>query len=380
MQQRNYKIDVLRGLSILFVILLHINIRVPFNQTVLGEFMPSTLYKLLFWSGLYGVEIFFVISGFLITSSIIAKNGSIVNVKPLQFYKMRFARIIPLLILLLTILSIFDLAGVQGFVVGGPSSDVTLGEAIFSALTFSINWLEMKVGYLPGAWDVLWSLSIEEVFYIVLPLICLLSKNQKTFIWVMIILALISPLFRNVWFVDSELGGRNNFACMGGMALGCLASMVVNQGLARGKLLIAINIIGWMLVLAPMLLRSTLYQLGVSKIGLNFTMLSIGVALLLICWQTDVNNGKNHRYKVLRMLANLGEHSYEIYLSHMFLVLGGVALFHSMERVGDWGVYSLYIVIVLASYFLGAVIAKFYTNPLNRYIRAKWFLKRPIVR
>lgn len=46
--KRNFKIDLLRGFSILFVILLHLNIRVAFNGTALGEMLPQPLYKLLF--------------------------------------------------------------------------------------------------------------------------------------------------------------------------------------------------------------------------------------------------------------------------------------------------------------------------------------------
>lgn len=54
MQNRNRKIDILRGASILFVILLHLNIRIPFKGTFIGEIMPDFLYKFLFWSGYYG--------------------------------------------------------------------------------------------------------------------------------------------------------------------------------------------------------------------------------------------------------------------------------------------------------------------------------------
>ncbi|MBF6907365.1 squalene/phytoene synthase family protein, partial [Acinetobacter baumannii] len=42
-----------------------------------------------------------------------------------------------------------------------------------SALSFTFNWYEGRTGWAPAAWDVLWSLSIEEVFYVVFPLLCL---------------------------------------------------------------------------------------------------------------------------------------------------------------------------------------------------------------
>ena len=114
-KSRNNGIDILRGLSILSVILLHFNIRVPFSETFIGAQFPKMLYSLLFWSGFYGVCVFFVISGFLITTSALNKWGSLPNINMKQFYSMRFARIIPLLVLLLVVLSTLHLGGVSGF-------------------------------------------------------------------------------------------------------------------------------------------------------------------------------------------------------------------------------------------------------------------------
>ena len=101
--KRNFKIDLLRGFSIIFVILLHLNIRVAFNGTALGEMIPRQIYNLLFWSGIYGVEIFFTISGFLITLTALRRYGAPGNVRPADFYKNRAARIAPLLLLLLAV-------------------------------------------------------------------------------------------------------------------------------------------------------------------------------------------------------------------------------------------------------------------------------------
>ena len=105
-EKHNSGIDSLRGIAILSVILLHINIRIPFSETFLGSIMPNMVYKILFWSGYYGVCIFFVISGFLITTSTLHKWGALPKISLSGFYVMRFARIMPLLIGLLLILSL----------------------------------------------------------------------------------------------------------------------------------------------------------------------------------------------------------------------------------------------------------------------------------
>jgi peptidoglycan/LPS O-acetylase OafA/YrhL len=124
----------------------------------------------LFWSGYYAVLIFFVISGFLIASITLRRWGSLAAIDVKAFYRLRVARIAPCLVLLLGVLSCLHVAGVSGYVIDPARS--SLGRAIFAALTFHFNYLEGTRGYLPGAWDVLWSLSIEEAFYAHVPRVC----------------------------------------------------------------------------------------------------------------------------------------------------------------------------------------------------------------
>src|SRR5689334_22118730 len=112
-EKRINSIDFLRGLSILAVILLHIKINMPFDKSDMGQLLPSFISKILFGSGYYGVMVFFVISGFLITTSSIKRWGSIKNIRYDQFYLIRFARIMPCLMGLLLVLSILDIVGLK---------------------------------------------------------------------------------------------------------------------------------------------------------------------------------------------------------------------------------------------------------------------------
>jgi len=66
--QRVPAIDVLRGLCIIAVVLHHINLRIPFKNSAFGAMLSPAINRLLFWDGAYGVTVFFVISGFLITT------------------------------------------------------------------------------------------------------------------------------------------------------------------------------------------------------------------------------------------------------------------------------------------------------------------------
>lgn len=68
-KHRNDGIDALRGLSIISVILLHLYIRVPLDLIFIDQAVSISITNILFRSGYYGVIVFFVISGFLITTT-----------------------------------------------------------------------------------------------------------------------------------------------------------------------------------------------------------------------------------------------------------------------------------------------------------------------
>src|SRR5579884_2761518 len=98
-------IDVLRGLSILAVVIHHITLRLPLRRTVIGKLLPGAIVNDLSWNGYNGVIIFFAISGFLITTNCLRRWGSLSRIEPRRFYRMRFARIAPMLVGLLAVLS-----------------------------------------------------------------------------------------------------------------------------------------------------------------------------------------------------------------------------------------------------------------------------------
>ena len=366
---QNSGINTLRGISILSVILLHINIRVPFSETLLGSSMPNMIYKVLFWSGFYGVCIFFVISGFLISTSALNKWGSLPDIKPGGFYSMRFARIIPLLISLLVVLSFLHLGGINGFVINPEQT--SLGRSIFAALTFHINLLEIQTGYLPGPWDILWSLSIEEVFYLFFPLLCFLIRKEWQFIAIMAIFLIISPFARTFLFTGNELSDRNYLAYMDAIALGCIAALITRR-ISLNK--ISLNIIaltGWGLFLLVFIFRTFVYNIGLTKIGLNISLLSVGTALILIWMQNRHLNGEQKPSPFTGLLRFMGRNSYEVYLTHMFVVFILVEVFNLLKFDGEW-TWMLYFSAILISGILGELVARYFSNPVNVALRKKF--------
>ena len=170
MTPRFETVDLLRGVSILAVVLLHCWIRFAVSGVRLGTGLPRFWRHLLLQNGGNGVTVFFAISGFLITLTSLRRFGGLAHLRPFLFYRIRFARIAPLLLLVLTLLCLLHWGSLrfQVFSAWHVKATVGLPRALLSALTFHLNWLEAKTGYLPANWDVMWSLSVEEMFYIFL--------------------------------------------------------------------------------------------------------------------------------------------------------------------------------------------------------------------
>lgn len=175
--RRSAAIDSMRGVCVLLVVLDHIDLRFRIKQFDVGWLAPDSVRQILFHSGYFAVITFFVISGFLITSISRERWSSLDRIGVTRFYWLRLARIGPCLVLLEALLSVLHRAQISEFTIKPERG--TLDQAALAALTFHINWLEGRQGYLPGSWDILWSLSVEEVFYLAFPLVCLLCRKER---------------------------------------------------------------------------------------------------------------------------------------------------------------------------------------------------------
>ncbi len=98
---RNWRIDLIRGASILMVLFHHFNIAYPLNHTALARAFGWQAIHSIARNGNYGVTMFSVVSGFLITSNARQRWGQLGRVDARNFYSLRAARILPCLLLLL---------------------------------------------------------------------------------------------------------------------------------------------------------------------------------------------------------------------------------------------------------------------------------------
>lgn len=173
-----------------------------------------------FSAGFYGVNLFFVISGFLITSILIKNRNSSFKTAYIHFIGRRALRIFPIYYLILFILAILG------------------GTSIFRDLPYLISYtynyhLENINGW-SEKYSLYWSLSVEEQFYLFFPLI-VISLRGKTKYLIVVCLFLIGLAFAQVYFDIFSIAKYNYVGLlsnMGPLALGALGAVVVR---VKGK-------------------------------------------------------------------------------------------------------------------------------------------------
>ncbi len=199
------KIDGLRFVAIFFVLIEH------FAYPVLGKYISA---------GSYGVELFFVISGFLITSILLKPNGKTFRKNYINFLGRRTLRIFPLYYTTILILWLLNLDIVR--------------DKLFWLLTYTYNY----------AWDIykmpanpinhFWSLCVEEQFYLFWPLIVLTLKNNQKVLTFIIVSIIVFSYSQSIFDIIPALGKFNDHGLithMGTLGMGALGAVLTSQQL-----------------------------------------------------------------------------------------------------------------------------------------------------
>jgi peptidoglycan/LPS O-acetylase OafA/YrhL len=222
MKKRIYfeNLDGLRFLCFLSVFLFH-SFHTEFNEL---EITPVYHFvkKGLFGNGNIGVNFFFVLSGFLITFLLIEEKKLNGQIDLKSFWIRRMLRIWPL----------FYFCVFFGFIIFprvkelfGQVSSETATPIYY--LTFLNNFDFIKKG-LPDAsvLGVLWSVAIEEQFYLIWPIILFICPLNK--LWIPFIIIVVSSLVFRAFNDDPLLHEHHTLSCIGDMTIGAIGAWLIN--------------------------------------------------------------------------------------------------------------------------------------------------------
>jgi peptidoglycan/LPS O-acetylase OafA/YrhL len=154
---------------------------------------------------------------------------------------------------------------------------------------------------------------------------------------------------------------------MDAIAMGCLTALIASRYHLSRAVLWTLGSVGAALLIFNLGFSIRAYAWGLGRNGLDMTMLGIGTCMLIIAaaqtqWQSP---------RFLAPLLILGQRSYEVYLTHLFVVLGLFRLFVDANKPMR-AVPLLFALCILFAGVLGMLVARGYSELLNRWLRNRW--------
>lgn len=326
-------LDGLRAISVLIVVVSHAGY---------GEIVPGGL----------GVTVFFFLSGYLITTLLLDEHGRGAQINVKNFYLRRGYRLLPPL--LVTLLCAYALVAV-GWLDGGITWQGTAAQLFYFANFFTIFFAEDASQ--PAGTGILWSLAVEEHFYIIFPIVMYfalrLSNARAILIGVFAVLCVAGLAWR-MWLVSKAgfIEIRTQYATdtrFDSILFGCLLALWKNPARMlpqagspspsqrrRDLTLCAVALL--------ILLGTLLYRDATFRESWRYTLQGIALMPIFYCAVRYATTGP---FKVLnaRPLVRIGALSYAIYLIHYIVI-------HSLSAtlpvdLPRWGMFALTVAIAV---------------------------------
>lgn len=323
---QNYlaELDGLRGISVLLVVLGHFG---------LGYIIPSGL----------GVTVFFFISGFIITRMMIQESALHGSIALRAFYLRRFFRLAPALL-------VFVLA--SNLLIASFGRSLPLGDNLASIFYLANyrhlfgDWGGMSAENVYNPLTVLWSLAVEEHFYIFYPLLFVFLHAQRLrLLAALLVLVVLVMVWRSYLamdylgqsgFIDNSRTYKATDTRIDSILYGCLLSVLLASQQVSVRLRDILRrlsgstalCIGLALLLASLVIRNVLFREGIRYSVQGLALLLIFAAIF---WG---QSGLAQRIKVwlsTRWLVFIGRISYSLYLYHWLVFVALVEWFPRPE-------------------------------------------------
>jgi len=308
--------------------------------------------------GYLGVDVFFVVSGFIITRLLLTERARSGRIRLGAFWKRRARRLLPALVVLLLACS------TAAMLVGGDVL-VGLGGQLIAALTFSSNWYFIATGSdyfaesAPELFRNLWSLAVEEQFYLLWPLLVILvilRAPRAGRIVLLAIATLASALAMAVLLTPGDPTrvyygtGTHAFGLTLGALLAVLAQWWPSRPLEWPRA--ARHVLGWLGVAAlGGLVALAALMPGSADWPYRGGLLAVAVLTAVVIAALLVPGSPLARTLELRPLRWAGERSYGIYLWHwpVFVLLAAGLPTWTSDPVLAWALGGIALVLTLAA-------------------------------
>jgi peptidoglycan/LPS O-acetylase OafA/YrhL len=297
-------LDGLRGVSIILVLVVHVHLLAPWTS---GFFAGGSL----------GVDVFFVVSGFLITSLLLTEYATGGSINLGDFYVRRMLRLAPALI------SVLLFTCVVALLIG---SFLKLGLTplrLASTVGYFTNWVRAfepaQVWFLAH----FWSLAIEEQFYLLWPIsLILLLKfcSRRTILLIVIAAIIASGALKITLFLSGETSRRIFYGSdtrADVVLMGCLVAMLIQWNLLpkflqNERTRASLTKAGVIVLCAFFLIAGESFAplyLG----GFTLVALSVGIVITHITLSPDSSLSRVLRNSIV---VWIGRRSYGLYLWH----------------------------------------------------------------
>jgi len=279
---------------------------------VITHWFPETHPLNQYTSFFNGVDIFFVLSGFLITKILLQNRNKAeetgTRTKDLvkSFFIRRFLRIFP--IYYLTIFILFIL---------GSATGTSIRSSIGYFITYTSNFYFFQRGAWDGMLSHLWSLSVEEQFYLIWPWLILLVKKKH--LLPVILAAIFIGVASQLYLQDIPFSDILTFACFDGFGLGALLAWLL---VYRPRLLTTVYGPAFFLAVVSAGLQ---VMRVVSDSGMHFLPSRTLTSLFTVWVILSILLQKHNKYVVSKTVLNsavlifIGRISYGIYLYHLII-------------------------------------------------------------
>lgn len=288
------ELDGLRGIALLTVLGFHAVMLAPRNV------MPG---------GFLGVDVFFVLSGFLITALLLGEQARRGTLRVGAFYRRRALRLLPALVVALAASTLHAVA---------MGADLRLqARAVLTTLFYVQNWANLRLGPHPMGTLGYWSLSVEEQFYIVWPwlMLTVLALRRPTKIIVGVLVAAIVMVGLDRYYLFTEGGWFQPYHRTDAHADGLLVGALVAQLWARDRAPHGgVSLIAWGCLIAYVYVVLTARVSDAWLYAGGFSLVAVGTGVVILALL-------DRRWLPARVMATLplvliGRVSYGAYLWH----------------------------------------------------------------